>query len=301
MVSQLLGPGLNNDANLSACVASALGAYPGVTAGSGYGSGSRYQHFALAVVKAGLTETLHGTKNIISKYIGTVAACLHFEADANAFDALRAACTARLERIAEPLEALYAAEGLSEKLGGVGLDFKDALVRLDDEGLLPMPPKFLKSTKPGMISYEDYIVYVVWLVSLALDASFAAKLRRATRRFGAAVEVKPAPVKTLARMRNKLADPDHHALKQRPRPMHNLDTVRAGVVVTDPAIMEDVFDAIEADVGPWLRVKNNYRAEFDAVDSYGYRALIGNLKHSSGMVCSELFEGGPETDDVWNR
>ncbi|MFB1031617.1 MAG: hypothetical protein QMC09_18360, partial [Thauera sp.] len=60
-------------------------------------------------------------------------------------------------------------------------------------------------------------------------------------------------------------------------------------------LMEEVFDSSGREVGPWLRVKNNYRAEFDAVDSYGYRALIGNLKHSSGMVCSELFAGDPET------
>ena len=79
-------------------------------------------------------------------------------------------------------------------------------------------------------------------------------------------------------MRNKLADPDDHALKKRPRPMHNIDTIRAGVVVEDASIIEEVFDTIGKEVGPWLRVKNNYRPAFDSKMSYGYRALLGNLK-----------------------
>ena len=88
-------------------------------------------------------------------------------------------------------------------------------------------------------------------------------------------------------MRNKLSN--DHAMKKRPRPMHNLDAVRAGVVVTDASIMEEVFDTIGAEVGPWLRVKNNYREAFDATESYGYRALLGNLKYCSGCTCDEVF------------
>ena len=60
------------------------------------------------------------------------------------------------------------------------------------------------------------------------------------------------------------------SLKQRPRPMHNLDSVRAGVVVKDASIMEEVYETIGREVGPWLRVKNNYREAFDSKESHGY-------------------------------
>ena len=113
--------------------------------------------------------------------------------------------------------------------------------------------------------------------------------RHSPSKFGSKVSVKAAPIKGLAQMRNKVSN--DHAMKKRPRPMHNIDTVRAGVVVNDASLMEDVFDAIGAEVGPWLRVKNNYRSAFNAKESYGYRALLGNLTHSSGMTCGEIFGG----------
>ena len=140
-------------------------------------------------------------------------------------------------------------------------------------------------------------MYNIWLISMALDASFIAKLRKALAKFGDGVSVKAAPLKGRARMQNKLDDPDDHALKKRPRPMHNIDTVRAAVVLEDASIMKEVFDAIGAEVGPWLRVKNNYRAEFDSNENHGYRALLGNLKFASGLTCKEVFGG--ENTDTW--
>ena len=139
---------------------------------------------------------------------------------------------------------------------------------------------------------------VIWATSTALDAGFVMKLRKALAKFGGKVSVKAAPIKTIPRMRNKLADEADHALKKRPRPMHNIDTVRAGVVVNDASIMEEVFDVIGKEVGPWLRVKNNYREACDASESNGYRALLGNLKYESGLTCRELF-GHRAWDDLW--
>ena len=77
--------------------------------------------------------------------------------------------------------------------------------------------------------------------------------------------------------------------------MHNIDTIRAGVIVKDAAIMGEVFDTIGKEVGPWLRVKNNYREAFDSKESYGYRALLGNVKYESGVLCKSLF-----ADPFWD-
>ena len=259
--------------------------------------GTRYAQFALALSSAGLTEdaTTHEAKNLISKYTGTVAAAVHFTKVPAAFETLRAACTTRLGTIAAPLEAIYSSEGLGERLGGIGAQWQDLPVRLDDEGLLPTPEDFL-GWGPDDDFYEEHIMWAIWLVSMALDQGYVAKLKKALAKFGDRVSVKAAPIKGLPRMRNKLADPDDHALKKRPRPMHNIDTIRAGVVVEDASIIEEVFDTIGKEVGMWLRVKNNYRPAFDSKMSYGYRALLGNLKYESGVTCGALFG---ENDTAW--
>ena len=57
-----------------------------------------------------------------------------------------------------------------------------------------------------------------------------------------------APVKTIARMANKLFN--DHAKKPTPRPQFNVDTVRAGVSVHVVELMEPVYNAIDREVRP---------------------------------------------------
>ena len=99
--------------------------------------------------------------------------------------------------------------------------------------------------------------------------------------------IQRAPIKSLARMLNKL-DVDHKD-KPFPRPASNVDTVRAGVVVEDASRMADVLAAITAHVGPLLRSKNGFRRDADV--SYGYRAFLGNLKLESGLTVGDVFGG----------
>jgi len=54
---------------------------------------------------------------------------------------------------------------------------------------------------------------------------------------------------------------------------YNVDTVRAGVVVEDAAMMAIVHEAIGAHVGRFLRSKNAFRA--DAKVRYRYQACFG--------------------------
>ena len=60
------------------------------------------------------------------------------------------------------------------------------------------------------------------------------------------VDITRAPVKSHARMLNKLESAEDHRDKPTPRPKHNVDTVRGGVVVYDAGLMRAVYDAIAA-------------------------------------------------------
>ena len=152
------------DEAAAAAEADAAAARPAASAADaaacGYVSGSRYCHFAHALVVSGLTETSDLAASLVSKYLGTAAACVYFDRAPAAFDALKAACVARLSRIAEPLEALYTAEDLGQRLGRIGEAYFNHEVRLDDAGLMPTPRKFRSHTTPEMVSYEAYIMYV---------------------------------------------------------------------------------------------------------------------------------------------
>jgi hypothetical protein len=179
MIAAVLGSALSRHAQMAAAVDGAV-ALPKLD--GAYVPGTRYAHFAIRLIEAGLTETLQGCKAAITGYVGTIAASLHFDTKPDAFSALKRACTARLEAIAVPLEKIYHAEGLGSALGAIGAEFHGKVVRLDDEGLFPMAPTFLRATRPSMVSYEDFILPAIWLVSMALDAGFVLSLKRVSVR-----------------------------------------------------------------------------------------------------------------------
>ena len=60
-------------------------------------------------------------------------------------------------------------------------------------------------------------------------------------------------------------------------------------MIHDKALLQLVYDAIDQQVGKFLRVKNNYNKSFDPNISYGYRALLGNLKFESGQTVGSVF------------
>ena len=103
------------------------------------------------------------------------------------------------------------------------------------------------------------------------------------------VPARATQVKSHARMLNKLESADDHRDKPLPRPKWNVDTVRAGIIVHDAALLAQVYDAIAAHVGIFLRVKNAF-AE-GAVVNYGYRAILGNLRLESGLTVRRVFGG----------
>ena len=148
------------------------------------------------------------------------------------------------------------------------------------------------------------------LASLALDDLFVDRLTKALAPLGDGgtqtlddgkgtlriskdgaplIDITRAPVKSHARMLNKLESADDHRDKPMPRPKANVDTVRSGVVVHDAAQIESVYKAIEEHVGAFIRVKNAFAD--GATVSYGYRAILGNLRLESGLTVRRVFGG----------
>ena len=248
-------------------------------------------------------------KALFLGYLGSVAAAAHMAAAPRAFAELKKAMEARLEVIAAPLERLYEEERLGARLGALGEATLGAKVALDDDGLLPMPKFIHGGNPPSSTVYEKYLLRLIVMASVALDNLFVRKLRSALEALGDPAKtvvddrevrihgsdgallltITRAPVKSRARMLNKLESAEDHRDKPLPRPKFNVDTVRAGVVVEDAGMMAAVLEAIGAHVGRLLRSKNAFRE--DAEVSYGYRAFLGNLQLESGLTVGEVFGG----------
>ena len=247
-------------------------------------------------------------KTLFLGYLGSVAAAAHLAAAPRAFAELKAAMEARLEVIAAPLERLYKEERLGALLGALGEATLGAKVALDDDGLLPMP-KYISGSPPSDTSYETFLLRLIVMASVALDDLFVRKLRSALEALGDPTKtavadrevriygsdgallltITRAPVKSRARMLNKLESAEDHRDKEVPRPKANVDTVRAGIVVEDADMMAAVLEAVGAHVGRFLRSKNAFRE--DAEVSYGYRAFLGNLQLESGLTVGDVFGG----------
>tara|TARA_B100000795_G_scaffold262444_1_gene240389 strand:- start:796 stop:1026 length:231 start_codon:yes stop_codon:yes gene_type:complete len=76
--------------------------------------------------------------------------------------------------------------------------------------------------------------------------------------------------------------------------MHNLDTIRAGVVIFDPDMGAEVIDAIGKKVGTFIRIKNTFHPDHDGASTFYYRTVLGNLTLESGKTCRDIFN-----HDVW--
>ena len=278
-----------------------------------YVPGARYHGMLLGLLDAGLVD-LHkcdAIKRLLAAYLGSIGCTAYLSRQPGAFAALKCVCEARLSAIAGPLERLYEEERLGDRLHRLGEAVLGCTVALDDPGLLPMPAWIGGYQYKGELTstaYEDYLIHLIWLVSLALDSLFADRLVKALAGLGdrvqeeddgatvrvssggrPVVDVLRAPVKTVSRMQNKLASPEDHAGKARPRPKWNVDTVRAGLVVHAVEDMPRVYDAVDRGVGRMLRGKNAFRREAEV--SYGYRAFLGNLVFESGLTVRQVFGG----------
>ena len=71
--------------------------------------------------------------------------------------------------------------------------------------------------------------------------------------------------------------------------MHNLDTIRAGVVIFDPDMGAEVIDAIGKKVGTFIRIKNTFHHYHEM-----RRPFITSLCSATSRSCRDIFN-----HDVW--
>ena len=178
------------------------------------------------------------------------------------------------------------------------------------EGLRPMPKRIYGYPPTDRAMYEPCLIELIYMASLALDDLFVDRLTKALTPLGDGgvetlddgkgtlrikkrgkplIDITRAPVKSHARMRNKLESAEDHRDKPPPRPKANVDTTRAGVVVHDAAMIAAVYAAIGLHVGRFIRVKNAFAAGAEV--NYGYRAILCNLCLESGLTVRQVFGG----------
>ena len=208
-----------------------------------------FMWLAKALLESGIVERNAPIRKTLLGYFSSVAGALAIKSKPD-FDQLKKTSIGRLEVIMANLESIYATEGLAS-LGEVGAHLGSAQVRLDDPGLMPYPSGIDHVSKET-VKYEVHLAQLIYMVSHALNKKYVAKLKEVLQGFGDTVkvlkdgtfqvfkggvlqvELMQAPIKSVQRMRNKLSDPNDHLHKKLPRPMHNIDTIRARVRQSNP-------------------------------------------------------------------
>ena len=202
-------------------------------------------------------------------------------------------CQVALQGIAEGVLAsiatagerdIYVGRGLAQKLGSVGKAFPGdgTVVRLDDAGVLGSALTDVVYGHENMcwvlltvpVDAEFMFIAAIAMMGVAVDHDFQRQIRALAADHGGGT-VRVAPTKGFSRMMNK-AHSDH-ANERKPRPACNIDISRNAVTFGSPEELAAGFEAVAARFPP-LRVKNNFRPEFDAAKrSFGYRSVLVNM------------------------
>jgi len=231
-----------------------------------------------------------GAKGLLLAYLGSVASARFFARDAGAFKTLHALCIKGLRAIQERLEGVYRREGLAKALGTIGSDDdvpeRSSGGRQDDPDLLPTFPE-IHGYGPTATFYEDDYIDALQMLSCALDDAFYRHVETALG--GIDCKLRHPPIKNRTRMRNKLGDPDDHLGKARPRPAHNIDTMRCAATFADAKSLTSGYRALVDAFGTPVRVKNSFREGFDPSKSYGYRSVMLNLRFDTGVTFEDVF------------
>ena len=110
----------------------------------------------------------------------------------------------------------------------------------------------------------DYVVTLI-LLARVVDADFQQNAARIAKATGGSV--RSAPVKGLMRMWGKMEN--DHASEPVPQPACNIDMSRNGITYDNPDELKEGY-AMMTKKYPSLRTKNNFRADFNAVEkSFG--------------------------------
>jgi len=249
---------------------------------------SFFKTIVLPFVEERIYVDYDGAKKLLIAYLGSVAAARFFARDTNAFKTLHTLAVRGLREIQLRLETVFLGEGLAEILGTLGNDVSERIGggRQDDPDLLPKFPETL-GYGPTATFYEDDYIDALQMLSCALDPAFFQRVQDALS--GTVCTLRHPSIKSRTRMRNKLGDPDDHLGKARPRPAHNIDTMRCAATFADADGLVRGYHALVKVFGTPVRVKNSFHEEFNPSKSYGYRSVLVNLRFDTHVTFEEVF------------
>lgn len=251
-----------------------------------------FRAFVVPFIEDRVYVHCEAAKQLLVAYLGSVAAARFFARDPNAFCTLHALSVSGLRTIQQKLEYIYWHEGLAKALGSIGNDApeRDGGGRQDDEDLLPTFPE-IYGYGPTATFYEDDYIDALQMLSCALDKAFFEQVEGTLD--GIPCVLRRPPIKSRTRMRNKLGDPEDHLGKKRPRPAHNIDTMRCSATFKDPESLAEGYRALVGAFGTPVRVKNSFRSDFDPAKSYGYRSVMLNVRFNTRLTFEDVF-GHPD-------
>lgn len=81
-----------------------------------------------------------------------------------------------------------------------------------------------------------------------------------------------------------------HLMNEAPRSSANIDTIRCGIACKTPSDLRKAYEAVSAEFGGPVRVKNGYSKSFDPNLSFHYRNLLVNYKFHTGMKYCDMIK-----------
>jgi len=159
-----------------------------------------------------------------------------------------------------------------------------------DGGVLPVPSD-VDWSDPASMPERAYI-HMLRLVAIAIADGFQSRIRTALANFfGEGYSGhQAAPPKTYARMLGKLySQEDHRYETRRPRPMLNLDVVRAAVSVHSTADILAALAVLAQEFGGFVKEKNKYKYTEDQLkDEFYLRLILVSMVYKDGRTFGEI-------------
>jgi len=231
-------------------------------------------------------KTAEGAFGIVKPWCGALATLRYFSEKPEDFVALRDLCRDYNEAIYSKIDQEVGPSTLKVLSNMAPTASSDSL-RQDDNGLLPAF-KYLTDGDNGCMhaagNLEVYAGRTLALLGRGLNKTFGLDMKTIG---GQGIEVQVAPAKTFVRMFNKLQNPAEHGdpTLAKPRPMKNVDIIRALAIVEKADDMQKAYDALAAKYKV-LRVKNSHDLSHGYV---GYRSLLVNFAYRTGVTFKQVF------------
>jgi hypothetical protein len=200
----------------------------------------------------------------------------------------------RLNAIMEEYEGLYAEQGLAYSVGTLGVGMTAVPnPRQDMHGLLPTPRWNFQETSNGVPTAEQRYLWALQFFATAMEPVFRQRTSDICSMAG--TQLVSVAIKAFGRIEGKLyAD---HKDEPSPKGASNADMNRCAIHGSADEVMA-AFEAASQVLGPPIRVKNNYRGEFDPETTKGYRAILCNYVLDAGVTWGDLL---PEASRTWDN